>query len=180
MLESFDNTGIFLFLLSSAYIESRAFLLLTTPPVKSCRQEVERGQSQDNCPQLIKGTFHVIWHHAQYIRVGGSSCMRNMITVMAFVIPSKLYAYRTLGSGERIPYLRLLPRMIFALSIKLSLCQPSCQQVLWLLAFLFPSHSSVVGEGGFEQHCGAWCWLELNHTVRIAHSCPEKRSAHTA
>ena len=33
-------------------------------------QQARRGHSQDSWPQLAKGIFHTMWHHAQYINWG--------------------------------------------------------------------------------------------------------------
>lgn len=156
--------------------------LLLIPPHQRGGAHKKQGHSQDSCSQLIKGTFHTIWHHAQYIKIEGRGWVGNKIRVMTFIFLSKIYAYWTLVSGEWIPCFGLLTCMILPYLFNYLSANP---QVSSLLGFSsHPIAAWWVGEG-VSSTLVLGCWLGLNHTMRITHNCPwknepEKRSAHTA
>jgi len=67
-----DNAKMFLLLLTSAYTESRPFLLLAPPHQRvgwGCTRSWE-GTQPGQLTQLTKGILHAIWRHAQHIKLG--------------------------------------------------------------------------------------------------------------
>jgi len=69
---SVDNAGMFSLLPNSPYTVSRPCLLLTWPHQRADwgPLDVGRGCCWDSWPQLTKGVFHTVWHHAQPIKLG--------------------------------------------------------------------------------------------------------------
>jgi len=71
---SVDNIGMFSLLPSSAYGESRPFLLLRPPHQQvgwGCTRSWGHTHSWESWPQLTKGISHAIQHHAQHTQLGG-------------------------------------------------------------------------------------------------------------
>ena len=69
-------------------------------------QGVGRGHSRDSWPQLTKGIFHTIWHHAQHIKLEEEEGGRGTFGAMAFVIPSNHYVWWSpafLEMAEQLP-----------------------------------------------------------------------------
>ena len=125
-------------------------------------QEAGRGHSWDSWPQLTKGIFHTIWHHAQHIKLGKEEGrgghlewwrLSSQVTVMcdgALLSRRWLNTCLPMGSGEWIPCFALLACAAFALPIKLSLSQPTS-----FLTCTLPILSPIPLRG--SERAAAWC-----------------------
>ena len=162
---SVDNTGMFALLLSSAYTESRPFLLLTPPHQQEgwgCTRTWEGTQLGQLTPTDQRDIPHHMASCSAY-KAGGRRRKGGTFGVMAFVFPIHRYTWWSPaflemaehlpanGSSEWIPCFVLLACTAFALPIKLSLTQPTC-----FLTFTLPI-LSLIPPGAGERAAG-WCW----------------------
>ena len=142
-------------------------------------QEVWRGHSRDSWPQLTKGIFHTIWHHAQHIKLGeeegrgGRSEWWRLSSQVTVTHDGALLSWRWLnaclpmGSGEWIPRFALLVHAAFALPVKLSFSQPM-SSLTFTLPILSPSRCG--GEWASGCVVVLSCQLGLNHNSQLIHT----------
>ena len=118
-------------------------------------QEAGRGHSRDSWPQLTKGIFHTISHHAQHRKLGEGGGRAERLERWRFSSQvtvrhdGALLAWRWLntclpmGSSEWIPCFAFLARMVFLYLLSCLYLNP---RVFSLLPFQFspPSHQRGV------------------------------------
>jgi len=142
----------FSLLLSSAYTESRPFLLLT-PPVGGLGVHKKlggdtSGTADPNWPKGYPTPYDVILSNNQLGKEEGRRDhsewwhLSSQVTVMldgALLSCRWLNTCLPVGSSEWIPYFALLACAVFSLPIKLLLSQPVCFLTFTIL-ILSPSH----------------------------------------
>ena len=155
----------FLLLLSSAYTESRPFLLLTPPHQRAgwgCTRSWEGTQLGQLTPTAQRDIPDHMTSCSAY-KAGGRRGKAGTIGAMAFVFPSHRYAWWSpafLEVAEHLPAngkrrmnslfcFALLVRVAFALPIKLSLSQPTS-----FLTFTLPILSPIPPVGGVSKRLG--------------------------
>lgn len=133
---SIINMGMFLLLLSSAYIEPRP-CLLTLPQQWAdwgCTKGWD-GASQDNWPWPTRWIFHIIWHHGQHIKLGEEE-WNGMFRVLTSVFPKMFSAQK---GGPKIdlqcnPVLKMRKAMSCTVWREVWRCQAeSCFAPLFLI-----------------------------------------------
>ena len=159
---SVDNTGMFSLLLSSAYTESRPFLLLTAPHQQGgwgCTKSWEDTQLGQLTPTDQRDTAYHMMSCSAYKagrRQGGRSEWWRLSSQVTIMRDGALLSWRWLntcllmGSSEWIPCFALLVCTAFALLLSCLYLNP---RVFSLLLFWFspPSHRGGVS----ERLCGA-------------------------